>query len=154
MIVGNMIFGTVSSSAAPMLNGVGKSQWLAAYSGISAGVMWAFSWPALTNFGILGFAYISLVNWLPTFSLLARLKSRWPNLKILTAWLLPVVAAILTLALVYLVTHTWSLDNFGVIGRATAGLLMYIAIVYFLDAKRFRVELRSLAAKFFTSSIT
>ena len=62
-IIGNIVFGALSFSSYPVLNGLGKSQLITKLSLFSMIFSWVLIWPLIHHFGLMGYIYLGLILW-------------------------------------------------------------------------------------------
>lgn len=63
-IIGNILFGSLSFSTFPLLNGLGKTKVIAVTSVISVIVTWVLIYPLINYFGIIGYSILGLFIWI------------------------------------------------------------------------------------------
>lgn len=143
MAIGNAVFGAYSASISVYLYGLGRAHVVGRLSAICTLITWLAIYPALHYFGVLGYAVISLLNWLPGLLFYFSFKSDLSVLSILRGALLPLVAFVVTWLLFYLVDGFFVLNHVSfpwLILISLLGICVYCFVLMLLDYKRFRIE--------------
>lgn len=103
-IVGNVIFGSLSFSSFPVLNGIGKSKIIAISSIISVLLSWILLFPLIDLLGLKGYAVLGLVIWIvgffPGYILL---RKNIPNLSLYRPFMIPLASFIISLSVVFII---------------------------------------------------
>lgn len=91
-MIGNLLFGAFSPSAVSILNGLGKPETLVRLSLFNTVLSWILVWPLIRLFGLVGYAYISLLLWSGTVYLYIALRKYTPRFLILRPLFIPAIA--------------------------------------------------------------
>ena len=105
MAWGNLLFGSYFSTASSFLNGHGKAHIFGLTGVCSTLVLWILVVPMIKSFGILGVAYISVLNWAPSGVLYYYISKNYSEVPTFSIWLPTTAAAILAFACVHALMH-------------------------------------------------
>ncbi len=135
-LIGNILFGSLSFSTFPVLNGLGKTKIIAITSIISVILSWALLYPLILFFGLKGYAILSLLIWIigliPGYILI---KKHIYNISIFKQFFYPAIAFIISLlinlvALKYLINSILNISVISIIS-----ILLYIFLIFIFDNK-------------------
>lgn len=148
MILGNMLFGSFASSAVPFLNALGKPHWGARLAIVYTAILWLLCWPFVSQFGLLGFAYLSCINWLPLVVLAFFMARAWPGLRFVSAWIVPCIAGVAGIVVPPAVLPPATPEIMSCLASASLGLATYLLCLCALGFRGLRCEFQSLRKNF------
>jgi len=144
MAWGNLIFGSYMSSATPLLSAVGRIHWVAYISVVTTVALWTLCWPAVRLFGVAGFAYLSLLNWMPVIWLAYRIQNEWRVDRLGRIWGLPVATGFVAIVVTYGLFRPFPQSTGYFLAKSLSGVLIYAILLWLLDAARLAHESRLL----------
>ncbi len=137
-IVGNVIFGSLSFSSFPVLNGIGKTKIIAISSIISVLISWILLSPLINFFGLNGYAILGFVIWivgfLPGYTLLIK---NIPNLSLFRPFYIPLISFSISLITVFVIDYYFDFTIFQYFLLTIISLFLYFIILYKFDKNIF-----------------
>jgi O-antigen/teichoic acid export membrane protein len=135
-IVGCILFGSLSFSTFPVLNGLGKTKVVAITSVISVLVTWILIYPLIYYFGIIGYSILGLLIWIiglvPGIYLI---KKHIYNVKLFKQFSNPLFAFSLSMCVAFFVIKITAISLLFYILISIFCILFYLLILHFIDNK-------------------
>lgn len=137
MAIGNLIFGALSSTISPLLNSHGHAGITARVAIVNTVFFWVFVYIALPFFGVLAFAYVSVLNWLSIFYILSVLYRVCPSIKIWASVFYPVLAMCLVILFFKLIPGLMEpiVSPLGLLIQALFVSIMFFVFLIIIDLK-------------------
>jgi len=135
-IIGNILFGSLSFSTFPVLNGLGKTKIIAISSVISVLVTWLLIYPLIHYFGILGYSILGLLIWIiGLIPGLYLIKKHIYNVTLLKQFLNPLIAFTISMLFIFFLIKITTISIPLYIFLSLLGIASYLLILYFIDKK-------------------
>jgi O-antigen/teichoic acid export membrane protein len=135
-IIGNILFGSLSFSTFPVLNGLGKTKIIAISSVISVLVTWLLIYPLIHYFGILGYSILGLLIWIiGLIPGLFLIKRHIYNVTLLKQFLNPLIAFTISMLFTYFLIRITTISIPLYMFLSLLGIASYLLILYFIDKK-------------------
>jgi O-antigen/teichoic acid export membrane protein len=135
-IIGNILFGSLSFSTFPVLNGLGKTKIIAISSVISVLVTWLLIYPLIHYFGILGYSILGLLIWIiGLIPGLYLIKKHIYNVTLLKQFLNPLIAFTISMLFIYFLIRITTISIPLYMFLSLLGIASYLLIFYFIDKK-------------------
>ena len=135
-IIGNVIFGSLSFSSFPVLNGIGKTKIIAISSIISVLISWVLLFPLIHFIGLKGYAVLGFVIWIvgffPGYILL---RKNIPNLALVRPFTIPLISFVISLCFVFIMDLNFDLNLIQYILLTVLSIIIYCLNLYVLDKK-------------------
>jgi O-antigen/teichoic acid export membrane protein len=135
-LIGNIIFGSLSFSTFPVLNGIGKTNVIAISSVISVLISWVFIFPLINFFGLKGYAILSLLIWIigfiPGYYLI---KKHIHQVTIFKQSFLPLLSFSVSLLIINYLKFHFEENLFNLSILSFFSILLYIIFIFILDKK-------------------
>jgi O-antigen/teichoic acid export membrane protein len=139
-IVGNVVFGSLSFSSFPVLNGIGKTKIIAISSIISVLISWILLSPLINFFGLNGYAILGVVIWIvgffPGYTLLVK---NIPNLSLFRSFYIPLISFLIPLLTVFVIDYYFEFNIFQYFLLTFISLILYVLILFKFDKNIFKV---------------
>lgn len=138
-IIGNILFGSLSFSTFPLLNGLGKTKVIAISSVISVLVTWFLIYPLINYFGILGYSILGLLIWIiGLIPGLYLIKKHIYNVTLFKQFSNPLIAFTISMLITFLLIEITPISLIFYIFLSLLGIVSYILILYFIDNNVFK----------------
>jgi teichuronic acid exporter len=135
-VIGNLVFGSLSFSTFPVLNGIGKSKVIAILSFFSVTISWLFLSHLVEQFGLTGYALLGLIIWIVGFfPSIYLLRKYIPNVTITKQMFLPILAFIFSFGIFKLALESFCINMYFTFFASILTMLIYIIVVLLLDFK-------------------
>lgn len=133
-LIGNIVFGSLSFSTFPVLNGIGKTRVIAISSAISVCLSWLLLVPLIYFFGLKGYAILSLLIWIigfiPGYYLI---KTHIPSVSIFRQSFIPLLSFILSFCLVKYIQYYFEFNFIQLLLISLFAIFLYVVILTILD---------------------
>jgi O-antigen/teichoic acid export membrane protein len=144
-LIGNILFGSLSFSTYPVLNGLGKTKIIAITSVISVILSWVLLFPLIYFFGLKGYAILGLLIWIigliPGYILI---KKHIYNVIIFKQFFIPAFSFSIAYIISLLLFKYFYVSLFSISIVSIISIIFYLILIYLFDNK----IIKSLSTKF------
>lgn len=139
-VIGNIIFGAISFSMIPVLNGIGRANIFARFSILTMLVTWLISWPFVKYLGVNGYAIVTLIVWIiGIIPGVYIIKKYLPYASIRNAMFFPLFSFCLSILIAWFcISDFVGIDLSEMILFSILTILLYFIILAFLDGHNIR----------------